>query len=91
MLRCPSCELAHFPTEVCGRDSERGLAYNGKLELARSALEAAPVEAKAKGKGGRPKAPGLIPWKERNRDHLKAYKRAYMRDYMRARRARTQV
>jgi hypothetical protein len=35
-----------------------------------------------KGKGGRP--PGARPWKDRKAE----YKRAYMRDYMRGRRAR---
>jgi hypothetical protein len=99
MLRCPSCERAHFPNEVCGRDSERGLAYNGRLGRARSAVgakpsptvasspdspvtkKATPVVAKGKGKG-RPLGPK--PWRERKAEHW----RAYMRDYMRARRAR---
>jgi hypothetical protein len=46
-------------------------------------VKAAPAEVK----GGRPKTQSL-PWKERNRERLKAYKRAYMRAYMRRRRAK---
>lgn len=47
----------------------------------RATEEVAPVGKK--GKGGRP--PGPNPWKDRKAEHLKAYRRAYMRGW-RARR-----
>jgi hypothetical protein len=100
-VACPECRSWHLPTEVCGKDTAAGLALKARLERGRAALArevsepprpverpALPVKpsGRAKSKGGRPKTAGLIPWKERKAEHLKAYKRAYMKAYMRRRR-----
>jgi hypothetical protein len=99
-MACPTCQHWHLPIEVHGWDTEAGLRVKERLARGRAVLAGVPrveiegekardrqkgaVAIPAKVKLGRPKTPGLVPWKERNRDRL----RVYMRDYMRRRRGK---
>jgi hypothetical protein len=61
-----------------------------RLEGARRALREALEllgSGRPKGKGGRPPKPGAIPWKERRLDHLRVYRREYMRGWRARKRA----
>ena len=87
-VRCVlGCGHSHLPTEVCGKDTEAGLARGG---IARAVVKEAAVTGQAFVKDGRVlRAEEVLASPAESGFDRAAYQKAYMREYMRRWRRRT--